>query len=108
MLSRYWKVSGKIKTYTQEGKDPFLASSLIQDAVYRNFEIIGEATKRISEELRSMDANIPWRTIAGLRDVLIHQYDRVDALAVWVVIENDLDRLQTNLEILLTRMGENP
>ncbi len=54
-----------------------------QDAIVRNLEIIGEATKRIGERTRSQNSDIPWRSIAGLRDVLIHDYMGVDLETVW-------------------------
>lgn len=64
----------RIEAYTKGGKEVFLASTLIQDAVVRNFEIIGEATKRMSQPLKDQQPHVPWRRIAGLRDVLIHNY----------------------------------
>ncbi|WP_408641312.1 DUF86 domain-containing protein [Serpentinicella alkaliphila] len=58
----------------EQGESEFFRSKLIQDAVIRNLEIIGEATKRISKELRLKEYDIPWKEMAGLRDVLIHDY----------------------------------
>jgi uncharacterized protein with HEPN domain len=64
----------KIAEYTKDGRASFMASTLIQDAVMRNFEIIGEATKRLTAETRALRPEIPWKQVAGLRDVLIHGY----------------------------------
>jgi uncharacterized protein with HEPN domain len=72
------------------GRDVFITTSHWQDAVVRQLEIIGEATKRISDELRSKHTDIPWRRIAGMRDVLIHDYLGVDLSAVWQVTQHDL------------------
>ncbi|MBN2646143.1 MAG: DUF86 domain-containing protein [Desulfuromonadaceae bacterium] len=75
----------------------FLAFSLDrmkQDAVIRQLEIIGEATKRISIETRQAQPEIPWKNMAGMRDVLIHNYFGVDIAAVWSTAANDLPVLE--------------
>ena len=64
----------KIETYISVGHDVFVSTSHWQDAVIRQLEIIGEATKRLSKQLCSQHPEVPWRRIAGLRDVLIHDY----------------------------------
>jgi uncharacterized protein with HEPN domain len=73
----------RIKSYIAEGRDSFLKSRMIQDAVIRNFEVMGEATKRLSQELRSNNSDIPWRQMAGFRDMLIHDYSKIDVGEVW-------------------------
>ncbi len=92
----------KIELYATVGKEEFMSLSHWQDAIIRNLEIIGEATKRLSNPLKDSYPNIPWRNIAGLRDVLIHDYMGVDLESVWNVVENDLPPLKEQLRIILT------
>ncbi len=89
-----------IETYTQSGQAAFLQSQLLQDAVIRNFEIIGEATKRLSAELRQQYPEIPWRRMAGFRDILIHNYMNIDITTVWQAVQ-ELSPIATQLEFIL-------
>ena len=79
------------------GKDreSFEADLLTQDAVVRQLEIIGEATKRVSKEFRSKHPEIPWSDMAGMRDVLIHDYIDVDFDVVWKTASEDIQNLKT-------------
>lgn len=83
-----------IREYTVEGRDYFMSDRKTRDAVIRHFEIIGEAAKSLSDDFRSKHPGIPWKSITGLRDVLIHQYFGVDAAMVWATIENQLPALE--------------
>jgi uncharacterized protein with HEPN domain len=89
-----------IETYTDTGEQSFLTTKMIQDAVIRNLEIIGEATKNLSPEFRQQNPQIPWRQMAGLRDVLIHDYLRIDLEEIWLIVKNDLPALKQNLKNL--------
>ena len=91
----------KIETYTNSGKDEFMTSGIIQDAVIRNLEIIGEATKRVSQGLKEQTNEIPWRQMAGLRDVLIHDYMGISLKIVWNVVQNELPQLKIKIMELL-------
>jgi uncharacterized protein with HEPN domain len=79
---------------------------MAQDAVIRNFEVIGEAVKRIPESLKEERPDIPWRRIAGLRDVLIHQYLRVDLEAVWAIVRDDLPEFKQAVAEILAEMQD--
>ena len=84
----------KIEQYIEDGELSFSNDPKTQDAVIRNFEIIGEAVKHLSKDTRQTVSEIPWRQFAGLRDVLIHQYDGIDLSEVWLTVENDLPILR--------------
>jgi uncharacterized protein with HEPN domain len=81
--------------------DDFLGQTLIQDAVIRNLEIIGEATKQLSGEFKDKYPDIEWRKIAGMRDKLIHDYIGVDIWAVWAVVEKVLPEFRLKIENIL-------
>ncbi len=72
---------------------------MIQDAVIRNFEVIGEAIKRLPDEYRIAHPEIPWRTMAGFRDVLIHGYEGVDRLKVWLAASRDLPVVEEQIRL---------
>ena len=94
----------RIADYTAAGEEAFLASRLIQDGVIRNLEVIGEATKNLSSELRDTNPAIPWRQIAGMRDVLIHDYLKVNLARVWRTVITDLPPLRDTITRLLNHV----
>ena len=93
----------RILDFTRSGKAEFLSNRQIQDAVIRNFEILDEAAKHVSEITRSQASEIPWRLLSGFRDVLIHQYASVDLQEVWKRVEFDLPPVHKALGVLLNR-----
>ena len=96
-LSHIVDALNKIESYVAVGRGAFLSTSHWQDAVIRQLEIIGEATKRISSDLCAKHPEVPWRRIAGLRDVLIHDYLGVDIPAVWEITQKNPPRLKINI-----------
>ncbi len=78
-------------------REDFLQSKIVQDAVIRNFEIIGEAVKNLSPDFRKEYSEIEWRKIAGMRDKLIHDYIGVDLWSVWGVIVDILPDFKRQL-----------
>lgn len=94
---------GQIRAYTVDGKEAFLRDRMTQDAVVRNLEIIGEAVKRLSPELRSEYADVPWKRVAGMRDKMIHDYFGVDWQLVWEVVEKDLHALAETVRSIVSK-----
>lgn len=90
-----------VMQYTADGREAFMASRQVQDAVIRNFEIIGEAAKHLSESFKESHQGIPWKQIAGFRDVLIHNYIGVDIEQVWTVVEKNLPDLGKRIRKLM-------
>jgi len=79
----------------------FVSNDMVKDAVERNFEIIGEAVKNLSEDFRNKYPNIPFKQIAGMRDKLIHDYFGVDYEIVWKTIKDKLPQFSIDIEKLL-------
>lgn len=89
----------KIEEYSDGlSKSDFEKNTMVQDAIIRNIEIIGEASKKISVNLKTSYFKIPWKEMAGMRDKLIHDYMGVDTDVVWQTIHIDIPILKTLLK----------
>ncbi len=84
--------------------DGFLSDTMTQDAVVRNIEILGEATKYLSDSIRERIPDVPWQSIAGMRDRLIHHYFGVNWDIVWSVVQDELPALAAKLAAILEDM----
>lgn len=84
--------------------DDFVAELKTQDAVIRNLEILGEAAKRISDPIRMSAPQLPWRSLAGMRDRLIHDYFGVSLDVVWEVVVHDLGVVRALLRDIVARL----
>ena len=92
----------RIRSFTADvDEQAFLKNFLIQDAVIRNFEVIGEAVKKVDSAIRRKYPDIPWKNIAGMRDKLIHDYMGVDVQAVWGVVEDILPNFEQQIKEII-------
>ncbi len=79
-------------------KQKFLKDRQLQDAVIRRLEILGEAAKHISESDRETHKNIPWRSITGMRDVIVHEYFNIDKDVIWKTAKQHIKSVRKALE----------
>ncbi len=87
-------VSGKTR-------EEFLKDTQCQDAVIRRLEIIGEASRRLSDQTRAAFPHLPWQAMAGMRNILIHEYDGVDLITVWDTVHIDLPAIISTLQSVI-------
>jgi uncharacterized protein with HEPN domain len=93
----------KIRSYTDGlSYEAFCESAMAVDAVIRNLEVIGEAAKQIPDSVRAQAPEVPWKRIAGLRDILIHNYFGIDFEIIWDVVTDKLSVLERAVSRLLT------
>lgn len=103
MSKRDWKVlfedilesAEKIEQYTDGiSFDDFAMNSMIMDAVIRNIEIIGEASKNVPDTVKEKHPGIPWNKLGGIRNRIVHEYFGVDINIIWFIVSNELSQLK--------------
>ena len=97
ILEQIEKIESSTRKVSQE---KFNSNNDLKDATIRRIEIIGEAVKNISEELKKDNPQIEWKKIAGTRDILIHAYFKVDWPLVWKTIQEDIELLKEQILLI--------
>ncbi len=92
----------RVKTYTSDGESVFLQSQLVQDAVIRNLQVMAESSQRLSESTKLIAPDVPWRSISGFRNIMVHDYLGLDLEVIWSVVSQELP----NLEMALSKIKE--
>jgi uncharacterized protein with HEPN domain len=92
----------RIEKYTEKvGREEFSENQMIIDAVVRNIEIIGEASKNVPDEIQEKFSEIPWKKLNGIRNRIVHAYFGVDTSIIWFIIENELSILKKSIAMAL-------
>lgn len=103
LLAHMGECIERIGEYTAGDQSRFKASRLVQDAVIRNLQTLTESSQRLSDDIRASEPQVPWRELAGFRNVIVHGYLGIDLAAVWLVIDQDLPPLAAALARMVAR-----
>ncbi len=93
----------RIHEYTAGNRSLFEASRLVQDAVVRNLQTLTESSQRLSDGIKASEPQVPWRELAGFRNVIVHGYLGIDLAAIWLVVDQDLPPLAVALARMIGR-----
>lgn len=94
----------RIRRHTSSGRERFEADELVQVWVIHHIEILGEAARGVSDELRESHPEVRWREMVGMRNVVSHHYFGIDVERVWTTVERDLPRLEAQLLAILSEL----
>ena len=91
----------RIEKYSREGRTAFDRDELVQTWIVHHLQIVGEAVRALTDETRGRRPDIPWLQIAGMRNILVHDYFGIDLNEVWTAVERDLPMLKAAVRSLL-------
>ena len=95
----------KIQRHTRAGPEAFLSDDMVQDAVVRNLQVLAESSKRVSHAAQSLAPDVPWRSMAGFRNIAVHDYLGLDLARIWDIVAVDLPVLQERLKDLKDKIA---
>ena len=96
----------RVQEDSASGKEAVFASRTLQDAILRNIQILCESTQRIDDRYRHKHFEINWRSIAGMRNVLVHDYFEVDFETAWQIVVRDLPPLEKAMRVILAEIDQ--
>ena len=91
----------RIEEDTKEGREKFLTTHTLQDAVLRNLQTLSESTKRLSDPLKNSHPEIQWKRITAFRNILVHDYLGIDLDRIWLIVQRDIPELKRAVAALL-------
>ena len=91
----------RLDKYTNQGKTVFEQKELIQTWVIYHLQIIGEAARTISQKFKAKHNEIPWRDVSDLRNLIIHEYFRINLDIIWDIVQNDIPPLKSQIKAIL-------
>lgn len=103
-LEKIIECADKIKEYTRDGENEFFGKPLIQDAVVRNLQVIGDAIKDLSEDIREKNPDVEWRGAARMRDRITHDYFDVNYDIVWDTVQNHIPSFREKIKEIHERL----
>jgi uncharacterized protein with HEPN domain len=98
----------RIERVASQGRTAFEGDEMIQVWIVHHVQIIGEAVRALSQDLRSKYSRIPWAAIVGMRNILVHDYFGIDLGEVWSVVERDLPAFKKEVEKILQQEDPDP
>ena len=101
LLTGIVEVAGNIEGFASRGREELDREVLVQYAVAHALVLTGEAAGKLSMELRERYPDVPWRQIVALRNIVVHEYDRIDLDVVWDVVEREVPRLAERVRTIL-------
>ena len=87
----------RVRESAAAGRDAFFSSTEKQDAILHNLQLLGESVRRLSDELKSRYSEVPWRDIAAFRNVVVHEYTRIDLDVVWGIVTERIPELERQI-----------
>lgn len=94
----------RIEKYAARGRTAFEADELVQTWMVHHVQIIGEAAHRLSEQFRERHPEVPWQQMWAMRNIVVHDYERVDLDEVWATVERDLPELKRKVRAILASL----
>jgi uncharacterized protein with HEPN domain len=95
----------RIEKYAVQGRKAFEENELIQNWFIQHLQIIGEASRVLSADIRDENPQVPWSQMIGMRNILTHNYFEIDLDVVWLVVERELPNLKPQIEAILETLS---